>query len=475
MKTNVIRGRFQVLLATGALAIGVTSAARAHVPPNYQVEADAPTAAAESDEASPKIEKRIIVVTDDADNAAPAAKQERRVIVRAQVVGDAEDNEGDEPGTKQEKIIIQTVGGGKGGGMGGGMMGGEMSEAKEVAWLGLSTEESSDALASQLGLQPGEGLLVTYVATNSPAAKASLQKNDLLVEMEGQKLVLPAQLRKLVQMRKEGDKVVLTYYRGGKKQETTATLGKTKTSAGLFGDAGGVEDLKSLGMRVWDVRSGKELGEHMAELRESLARAGVDRENIQVEVRRGLDQAKKALAEAMAQVHQGRQSTHAAHQALEELARSGVEVDKDATVTIKSRNDSVRTIVKTDDTGTYVIVANPKKRLTAHDKDGKLSFDGEIETSEQQEMVPKDIWKKVQPMIEQMNQATEEAPEAAEPAPKKTSARPAGGHRIHSSHLMADLRTYAGMMQYLLEPENPLPGILGTNGLAGIPGAVFGA
>ena len=396
------------------------------------------TVAGESDEAGPRIEKRIIVKTGEADSDAPVAKEERRVIVGTQGAGDAEDSDVDEPGTKQKKIIIQTVGGDTHAGNGAG---------KEVAWLGLSAEESSDALASQLGLQPGEGLLVTYVATNSPAAKASLQKNDLLVEMDGQKLVLPGQLRKLVQMRKEGDKVVLTYYRGGKKQDTTATLGKTKAGLGLFGDSGGLDGLKQLRVQLKDLASMDGLNEHMKELRESLARAGVDRENIQVEVRRGLDQARKAIAEAMAQVHEAGHGTHAAPQALEDLARSGVEVDKDATVTIKSRNDSVRTIVKTDDTGTYVIVANPKKRLTAHDKDGKLTFDGEIETSEQQEKVPKDVWKKVQPMIEQLNQAREDAPATAEPAPKKTSALPAGKRRFHSSHMLADLRTYAGIVQ----------------------------
>src|SRR5271156_1857014 len=35
--------------------------------------------------------------------------------------------------------------------------------AREVTWLGLSTEEASEALASQLGLKPGQGLLVDFV------------------------------------------------------------------------------------------------------------------------------------------------------------------------------------------------------------------------------------------------------------------------------------------------------------------------
>ena len=457
MKTIVTKDRLQVLLATVALAIGFLSAAHATIPREYQVAAAAPAAAGEGDEAGSRITKRIIIKTIESDKEAPVARQEERVIVLSDGAGEAEAMEAEEPGAQQKQIIIQTTDGDAHA---------ESGAGKEVTWLGLSAEESSDALAAQLGLQPGEGLLVTYVATNSPAAKASLQKNDLLVEMDSQKLVLPAQLRKLVQMRKEGDRVVLTYYRGGKKQDATATLGKTKAGLGWFGDAGSLDGLKQLRFQLKDLTSADGLKAHMDELRQSLARAGVDRENIQIEVRRGLDQARKALAETMAQVRETRRGRQSANQALEELANSGIEVDKDATVTIKSRVDTLRTIVKTDDSGTYVIVANPNTRLTVHDKEGKLAFDGEIETSEQQEKVPKDVWKKVQPMIEQLNQETKNAPGTAEPAPKKTSARPAPGSRLHSSHMLADLRTFAAMIQYILDPEYPMPATLGTNHLA---------
>ena len=400
MKTIVMKDRLQVILTTTALAVGLISAAHGAGDTKATAEAD--------------------------------------------------------PGTRQEKIIIQTVEGDSHV---------ETNAGKEVAWLGLSAEETSEALTSQLGLQPGEGLLVIYVATNSPAAKSGLQKNDLLVELDGQKLVLPGQLRKLVQMRKEGNEVVLTYYRGGKKQNTTATLGKTKAGFGLFGDSGGVDGLKQLRFQLKDLSSMDGLNEHLSELREALARAGVDRENIQVEVRHGLEQARKGIAEAVAQARGARSGTHSAPEALEDLARSGVEVDKNATVTIKSRNDSVRTIVKTDDTGTYVIVANPKKHLTAHDKDGKLAFDGEIETREQQEKLPKDLWKGVQPMIEQLDQAMEKAP-ALEPVPKKTSYHPTGDRRVRSSHLLTDWRTFVSVVQYLLDPEYPQPATLETNRVA---------
>jgi hypothetical protein len=91
-------------------------------------------------------------------------------------------------------------------------------------WLGVDSAEASAALDAQLGLHHGEGLVVVDVVTNSPAAKAGLQKNDVLIEFEGQRLVHPVQFRKLLHMKTEGEKVAITFYRAGKKQVITAKL-----------------------------------------------------------------------------------------------------------------------------------------------------------------------------------------------------------------------------------------------------------
>ena len=96
--------------------------------------------------------------------------------------------------------------------------------SKVGPWLGIGSAEASDALDAQLGLHHGEGLVVVEVVTNSPAAKAGLQKNDVLVEFEGQRLVHPIQFRKLLQMKTEGEKVAITFYRAGKKQVASAKL-----------------------------------------------------------------------------------------------------------------------------------------------------------------------------------------------------------------------------------------------------------
>ncbi len=288
---------------------------------------------------------------------------------------------------------------------------------KQIAWLGVSTEEAPEVLTSQLGLQPGAGLLVTYIAVDSPAAKAGLQKNDVLVELEDQLLVYPAQLRKLVRMHKEGDVVKLEYFRSGKKDSVSATLGKTEMAAASEAD----EDAKNMHRFFGQMKVGDGVREQMQALHQSLSDAGIDQAKLNNEIHRSIEEITRAIQEAIRSATNAHSSLGPAARELEALAGSGVGVGKDATVTIKKDQKSVKTMVKTDDSGSFVIVANPKRHLTTHDKDGKLTFDGPIETPEDQKKVPRDLWPKVKEMLDEMGPVTGEKPEA--------DARPAEGER----------------------------------------------
>ena len=281
-------------------------------------------------------------------------------------------------------------------------------------WLGVSIEEASEALAAQLGLRPGAGLVVTYVAADSPAAKAGLQKNDVLVELEGQLLVHPAQLRKLVQARKDGDTLELMYYRAGKKETASATVAKAPAGANLLEDAGPWKE----SLRVYRNLLPPDVARDLPKtLRESLGHLKLDQFKVQEEVRRSLEQARKAYQEAL------RSSSNAlagpVAKVLKELYRSGVDVDKNATVTVRKTGQKVKTVVKADDSGTIVIVCNPRPRLTAHDKEGKHLFDGEVDTPDQRAKVPPELWEKVEPLLDKVDLKAEEEEDEGEPAPSK--------------------------------------------------------
>lgn len=55
-------------------------------------------------------------------------------------------------------------------------------------WLGLDLQEMDRSLASYLGKEAGEGLLIRSVEASSPADKAGLRAGDLLLSLEGQPL-----------------------------------------------------------------------------------------------------------------------------------------------------------------------------------------------------------------------------------------------------------------------------------------------
>jgi len=289
----------------------------------------------------------------------------------------------------------------------------EAPARKNLPWLGISIEEASEALVSQLGLDRGVGLVITYITPDSPAAKAGLQKNDVLVTFENQSLVLPAQLRKLIQARKEGDSVKLDFFRAGKKDTATVVLAKVSADAGFQENELALkEDLRDLQRQLRDLPLKDIFRDQIKTFHESLGHVQIDQKKVQEEVRHSLEQARKAFQEAMRQSADAIEQLGPARKAFEKLLKSKIIDDTDATVTVRSTGKSTKSVVTADGSGTIVIVSNPKPHLTAHDKSGELLFDGEIDTPEQRDKVPRDLWNKVEPMLDKMGH------DAEEPEPK---------------------------------------------------------
>lgn len=95
---------------------------------------------------------------------------------------------------------------------------------KKGPWLGIAMQEVEEVTRAQLSLAKSEGVVISYVAPDSPAAKAGLQPNDILLRFEDQIVVEPSQLKKLIAMKKPGDEVKLAYLRKGTRQESNVKL-----------------------------------------------------------------------------------------------------------------------------------------------------------------------------------------------------------------------------------------------------------
>ncbi|HXZ81657.1 MAG TPA: Do family serine endopeptidase [Terriglobales bacterium] len=82
----------------------------------------------------------------------------------------------------------------------------------------------------------GEGVVLSDVVANSPAAAAGLKVGDAIISVDGKPVKSGDDLVDEIAGRKPGTKVVVGYVRAGKKQETTVTVGnRSKLFAGQLG------------------------------------------------------------------------------------------------------------------------------------------------------------------------------------------------------------------------------------------------
>jgi len=91
------------------------------------------------------------------------------------------------------------------------------------ARLGVSIQELTPQLASALGVKTSRGAVVGEIAVDGPAARAGLQKEDVIVAMNG-KDVDSRSLRLAVGSMSPGSKVDLKVLRGGNEQHVAVTL-----------------------------------------------------------------------------------------------------------------------------------------------------------------------------------------------------------------------------------------------------------
>jgi serine protease Do len=91
------------------------------------------------------------------------------------------------------------------------------------ARLGVSIQELTPQVSSALGVKTSQGAVVGDVAENSPAAKAGLKKEDVIVAMNGKEMDARA-LRNAVGAMTPGTRVDLKVLRGSSEQHFSVTL-----------------------------------------------------------------------------------------------------------------------------------------------------------------------------------------------------------------------------------------------------------
>lgn len=96
------------------------------------------------------------------------------------------------------------------------------------SWLGVEIHEVTADNVKELKLSAERGVLLSEIVPDSPAAKAGLIANDVVVEVNGQRIEGTAQFRRMIREVPAGRAVQLTVWREGKTQTLSVTLGKAE-------------------------------------------------------------------------------------------------------------------------------------------------------------------------------------------------------------------------------------------------------
>ena len=123
-------------------------------------------------------------------------------------------------------------------------------------WLGVVIQEVNKDLAESFGLDKPAGALVAQVLEDGPAAKGGLQVGDVILSMNGQPIVMSADLPHLVGSLKDGDKAKLEIIREGKRQNLDVTIGalpEEDQEVGMGADGGAERSSNRLGVSVSDL------------------------------------------------------------------------------------------------------------------------------------------------------------------------------------------------------------------------------
>ena len=102
--------------------------------------------------------------------------------------------------------------------------------------LGVSIQTIDREAARALDTSVDSGALISLIVAGSAAEEAGLRVDDIIVEVNNEKISGASELRNTIGLMGSGEQVDIRYIRGGKSLSTTATLGRLQASRSVGAD-----------------------------------------------------------------------------------------------------------------------------------------------------------------------------------------------------------------------------------------------
>jgi len=95
-------------------------------------------------------------------------------------------------------------------------------------WLGAGISEVTPDKVKEFKLPAERGVVLGKIVPDSPAAKAGLKENDVVTEVNGQRVEGTEQFRRMIREIPAGRTAQLTVWRDGRSQTLSVTIGKAE-------------------------------------------------------------------------------------------------------------------------------------------------------------------------------------------------------------------------------------------------------
>jgi serine protease Do len=137
----------------------------------------------------------------------------------------------------------------------------QLKEKGEVTrgWLGVLIQKVTPELAKQFGLEKTDGALVAKVFEDSPAEKAGIKREDIIIEFNHEKIHKMSELPRIVANTPVGKHVEVVVIRQGEKKKLDVVVGKLKEEK--IAKAEGFATEKEIGLTVQELTP--EIAKHL--------------------------------------------------------------------------------------------------------------------------------------------------------------------------------------------------------------------
>lgn len=157
----------------------------------------------------------------------------------------------------------------------------------EHGYLGVKMQDLNEQLGDYFGVTDGQGVLITEVIEDGPAAEAGLKAGDIIMKLGTERIAETDDIYDYLRDREEGDEVTVTVLRDRRERDIAVTLGEAPDDLLWFDDdhdvmvlphLNGLRHLRGMRYRIPEVESFRfhdegeieELKEELDELRKEL-------------------------------------------------------------------------------------------------------------------------------------------------------------------------------------------------------------